>query len=498
MTRSDGSRSGQPSTLSYLKLLHEESPGEVLNSFRLLLEKEPSVSVTRGDEFPEDLTLESFGEIQKDISEDRVEFLRWWVGQYRRDVARKHDSLTGLFNRSYWDRNLYPRLRSGHSSRSIILADIDYFKRFNDQYGHEMGDNVLEAVGSVLWNDFAATAQCVRYGGEEFLVVDSGPLQQVLERVEEFCETVRSGNLFDEQPEPVTLSVGLTGPSEGSKSLDERIGEADLALYSAKNRGRDRITEFSPYMKHRESLSVWGFYRYLWGRGFQFAFKNEKTFYVKAKGVIKQYSWSRDSLRTLSWPKKVDEIRSLQRVNHHLHALDASGHCWRYEESEWIRLDDDNIPRLVALTGGPNVALAAGMNNQIYRLERVRTHHRESLPERWERLIYLDGIYLQLDGCLERLSETDTRLGLPGTPQDFSSGKGKLVMSSKEGNLYVFDQSLNHWKQLVLPDFLDQKVQAEQVERFRNSFLIHDSHGRLFLAHKNHKSVPQKMRLDLI
>jgi diguanylate cyclase (GGDEF)-like protein len=479
-------------------LLHEESPGDVLSSFFNLLQDEPALRVIDTPDPSSEISLDEIAEYEDGMADDRLEFLNWWIDQYHREVARKHDSLTGLLDRNYWERQLYSRLKSSHSSRTIVLADIDFFKRFNDEYGHSMGDRVLEAVGSVMWDRFADTAHCVRYGGEEFLLVISGSIDEVLNRLEKFCETVRSSNLFENQPEPITFSLGVSPPSNESKTLKERIDEADLALYSSKNQGRDQITQFSPYMRHRETLSVWGFYRYWWGPGVQFAFKNEKTFYVKGDEVIKRYSWSNNSTTSIQTPEESEEIRSLQLVDHKLHILDESGNCWKFEGSGWTRLGGEDHPRLVAITGGTTHLLAAGLNNQLYRMEPGEAIHEGSLPERWDRLLFLDDVYLLIDDYLEKWSsEETTRIGLPASPLDFSTEDGKLVMSSTAGNLYVLDRSVNHWKQLILPDFLGRKVEARNVERYGDSFLIHDSHGRLFLAQKNHKSVPQKMELDL-
>jgi len=69
-------------------------------------------------------------------------------------------------------------------------------------------------------------------------------------------------------------------------------------------------------------------------------------------------------------------------------------------------------------------------------------------------------------------------------------------MNSEAGNIYAFDESVKHWKQLVLPDFLNQSVRARNLERENQNFLIHGSKGRLFLASKQNKSVPQKMNLE--
>lgn len=152
------------------------------------------------------------------------------------------DALTGLFNRRYLDESMeaeFQRARSGQRELSVLMFDIDHFKKFNDNHGHDQGDRVLKA--------FAATAlECVRnldiacrYGGEEFMVIATETSQAgaliLAERIRQAVETMTVDGLH------VTTSIGVAGLTEtGAQSPSELIDLADSALYRAKDAGRNR------------------------------------------------------------------------------------------------------------------------------------------------------------------------------------------------------------------------------------------------------------------
>ena len=98
------------------------------------------------------------------------------------------DPLTGLFNRRYMDETLErERQRAARSDTSlgVIMLDIDHFKKFNDMFGHEAGDTVLEELGVLLKNHVRGSDIACRYGGEEFvLILPESPLEIVIERAE--------------------------------------------------------------------------------------------------------------------------------------------------------------------------------------------------------------------------------------------------------------------------------------------------------------------------
>lgn len=479
--------------LSYLRLLHEDSPRDVAEAFYSLLEEHPDLELVDSPDDPADLDVDRHVEFGPECSGWWREFLRWWIEQYDRDLARRFDALTGLYSRSHWNRRLRPEFENSGEAVTVVLGDIDHFKHFNDTYGHAVGDRVLSAVGDTLREVFGPEGTCVRYGGEEFLVLDTGEPDAVRARTETFREAV-SGDLFEAQPEPVTVSHGLSIPGTSSGSLDGRIEEADLALYASKNRGRDRVTTFAPYMRHRESLSVWGFYRYFWGSGLRFCFGSDNgTFFLYYDGTLRKYRWSDDDASTVSLPDAAEGVQELLFRGKQLYLLDETGDLWVGSSEGWAPAPAEDVPPLTTLLDADEELLAAAANNQLYPIGTASAERVRALPDRWERLLFLGEPMVVDNGQLRGLDENSQFWDLPESYVDFSVDGGELVMSSKGGNLYVFDRSLNHWKEMKLPDFLNHRVDVRNLERKGDNVLIHDANGRFFLASKRHKSVPQRM-----
>lgn len=157
------------------------------------------------------------------------------------------DPLTGVFNRRYFDETFERELRRAersHKPLSLLLIDLDHFKRFNDTYGHDAGDLVLREFGALLGQVFRAGDLPCRLGGEEFAVLlPESDLASVRHRVEELSMRLRNRDLrLRKQPlGRVTMSAGLAEfPTHGS-SAQELLRAADEALYAAKDSGRDRF-----------------------------------------------------------------------------------------------------------------------------------------------------------------------------------------------------------------------------------------------------------------
>jgi len=157
-----------------------------------------------------------------------------------------HDSLTGLLNRREITRILKERFiqaqREKHPIGTIIL-DIDHFKKVNDNHGHQIGDTVLVEVAQRLQGDLRPYDKIGRYGGEEFLVIlpncDKASTRQVAERLRRtICQTT-----FNTGNRAINISISLGGAvAEGPHhiSMDELLRLSDVALYRAKNNGRNR------------------------------------------------------------------------------------------------------------------------------------------------------------------------------------------------------------------------------------------------------------------
>lgn len=157
-----------------------------------------------------------------------------------------HDGLTGLFN----NREFYRRLRDEinrykrfYNSFSLLLMDIDFFKSVNDSYGHQTGDMVLGAVGSIIKESIREIDFAARYGGDEFAVILCGTSEEgalnLAERIRTKIETTPL-RLKDERTVKLTVSIGMASFSELIGSEEKFINIADRALYSAKETGRNK------------------------------------------------------------------------------------------------------------------------------------------------------------------------------------------------------------------------------------------------------------------
>jgi diguanylate cyclase (GGDEF)-like protein len=167
-------------------------------------------------------------------------------------LQASRDPLTGLYNRRYMqeslDREIH-RARRRQRPLSVMMLDIDHFKRYNDTYGHPAGDDALRLVGETLVSSVRAEDLACRYGGEEFIVIlPECPLPQAAVRAEEV--RARLKELYVERagelPAVVTVSIGVAGFQETTDRVDKLIKFADGALYQAKHGGRDRVVVAAP------------------------------------------------------------------------------------------------------------------------------------------------------------------------------------------------------------------------------------------------------------
>ncbi len=155
------------------------------------------------------------------------------------DEART-DALTGLLNRRGFDERAaleLARARRELTSIAIVAFDIDYFKRVNDEWGHEIGDRVLVRVSEVLASQSREIDLVARFGGEEFVVLLPEADTEIAYK---FAERVRALVAHDPEPlPPVRASAGVTA-GVAPASIEALVHGADTALYSAKRSGRDR------------------------------------------------------------------------------------------------------------------------------------------------------------------------------------------------------------------------------------------------------------------
>jgi len=152
------------------------------------------------------------------------------------------DPLTGLGNRRMLferaDEELSRAFRYKHDL-SIMIADIDYFKKINDSYGHTIGDQVLAAYADALQRDFRHVDMKIRYGGDEFIVLmPETNLDQAIESAQRFNYLI--SKLSTPVEEGITTSIGVA-EIEAEESIESLIKRADKALYKAKDMGRNTV-----------------------------------------------------------------------------------------------------------------------------------------------------------------------------------------------------------------------------------------------------------------
>lgn len=162
------------------------------------------------------------------------------------------DALTGLFNRRYLDDILPVQLNAARrfqQTLGLVLLDADFFKRFNDHYGHEAGDIVLQKIAEVLHEETAPQDITCRYGGEEMvLIISNMTLEKIVAHVEKIRQRIKAVSiLFHQQVLPrITVSAGIAFFPDHAETPDSLLRAADTALYEAKNTGRDRACVFNP------------------------------------------------------------------------------------------------------------------------------------------------------------------------------------------------------------------------------------------------------------
>jgi diguanylate cyclase len=174
-------------------------------------------------------------------------------------LQANQDALTGLFNRRYFDDTLtreMARAQREGTPISLMVLDVDHFKRINDTHGHETGDEVLRLLGQFIGQSARQGDVACRLGGEEFCVLYTGmTLAKACERAEQLRQRLA------EHPIPtasgtlsVTASIGLAQYPTDAGSGPSLMSAADQALYAAKRAGRDRVMLFSSVAQaHRAS-----------------------------------------------------------------------------------------------------------------------------------------------------------------------------------------------------------------------------------------------------
>lgn len=169
------------------------------------------------------------------------------LGRYQRklEVMASTDKLTGAMNRQMFDINFTQSLLNADNSTvavSIILLDIDYFKKVNDSFGHSIGDLVIKTVANIIQNQLREEDIVCRWGGEEFLLLlpdnELSHAAEVAERIRESIAQRKIG--VNEHEIAITVSSGVAQYKQGESGSD-LINRVDIALYQAKDRGRNQV-----------------------------------------------------------------------------------------------------------------------------------------------------------------------------------------------------------------------------------------------------------------
>jgi len=152
------------------------------------------------------------------------------------------DALTGLYNRRHLMGTLANEVQRSRRLRrtfSVLLADVDHFKQYNDTHGHLAGDAALVTIAEILRRTTRGVDSVARYGGEEFVVMlIEAPLSTALIVAERIRARV-AAEAFDGGP--MTVSVGAAEYPAHGDTPEELIASADAAMYEAKNAGRDQV-----------------------------------------------------------------------------------------------------------------------------------------------------------------------------------------------------------------------------------------------------------------
>jgi len=154
------------------------------------------------------------------------------------------DGLTGIFNRRFFEMRILEeidRARRYGTGMAVVMADIDQFKRLNDEFGHVLGDEVLRQVSSLFHQQVRKIDVVCRYGGEEFGILLTQTTAAHAMNIAEKLRKMVAGWQFPGVPRTVTISAGTAAFPEHGTTRDELVKAADAALYAAKQAGRNRV-----------------------------------------------------------------------------------------------------------------------------------------------------------------------------------------------------------------------------------------------------------------
>lgn len=157
------------------------------------------------------------------------------------------DELTGVYNRRYFGNVLqleWKRAQRFNRDLSLLMCDVDYFKKYNDTFGHLEGDKILKEIALLLSKNLREVDTVSRFGGEEFILLLPDTDKRGAMAVAEKLRHLVQENLRD-----ITVSIGVANFPDDVKDLDDLIDHADIALYEAKDKGRNRVVAYQQAKK---------------------------------------------------------------------------------------------------------------------------------------------------------------------------------------------------------------------------------------------------------
>lgn len=256
----DSAENVQAGLIALVNDLHEhasETAEQTKDYSNTLQDSLDALQSDEGTELPLESIIQTLARKTKDISastqrfqsrideaQAEIESLKAELEKTRQDA--RVDPLTGLFNRRVFESELSTLLYSGTAgAATLVMVDVDHFKKFNDTYGHLMGDKVLQYVGKLLRDMCPEPMLPVRFGGEEFAVLLPGATAQdaaeLSNTIREKIQAIRikqkkSGEVISS----ITASFGVSS-SRPEDSINTLIERADQALYGAKQNGRNQV-----------------------------------------------------------------------------------------------------------------------------------------------------------------------------------------------------------------------------------------------------------------
>ncbi len=192
-----------------------------------------------------DLLMQSVSELNESVLEEQELRIKLEKENTELTNLSNTDSLTSLYNHRFMMERCQEMFRQSKrygNHLSCVMVDIDHFKAINDTYGHQFGDVILRRLSRMLKEKTRSADLCGRYGGEEFIILMTMPLQEAMEYVIRLHQIIGEETFSDsKQSTRVTVSIGLADYQSELNNSHELIKRADQALYSAKQGGRNLV-----------------------------------------------------------------------------------------------------------------------------------------------------------------------------------------------------------------------------------------------------------------